>query len=173
MQVRLSEIRKPTVCEESVSRLVIDLGYKYAATLEPTTLVLDVTPVGTAHRVKGSFDYRILIPCSRCLHDAPYEGTASFFFEYRPCAERPEREEIEVTDDNAHIVYYDDDTLLPEELVRSQMYLEVPAKPLCSESCRGLCPRCGVNLNESKCRCAAEADPRWAQLASMNLSTKE
>ena len=51
-------------------------------------------------------------------------------------------------------------------LCLEQISLEVPIKPLCSKDCKGLCPKCGTDLNESKCDCAARPriDPRLAGL---------
>lgn len=37
--------------------------------------------------------------------------------------------------------------------IRQEMILEYPMKPLCHELCKGLCPACGENLNEGKCKC--------------------
>jgi uncharacterized protein len=55
-------------------------------------------------------------------------------------------------------------------LVRDAILLELPMAPLCSESCRGLCPTCGADLNEDDCGCpAAEVDPRWAALDSLRV----
>ena len=49
-----------------------------------------------------------------------------------------------------------------------QIILEFPSKVLCSEDCRGLCPRCGKDLNEGDCSCPKkEIDPRWAVLAEL------
>jgi len=41
------------------------------------------------------------------------------------------------------------------EAVRQYLSTSIPLQPLCSMSCRGLCPECGMNLNEGKCRCDA------------------
>jgi uncharacterized protein len=57
--------------------------------------------------------------------------------------------------------------LLPairEEVVLSQSLLA-----LCKSECKGLCPQCGTNLNESSCQCSKEeADPRWDTLRALN-----
>ncbi len=37
--------------------------------------------------------------------------------------------------------------------IREEIILDYPIKPLCEPGCRGLCPRCGKNLNEGKCNC--------------------
>lgn len=51
------------------------------------------------------------------------------------------------------------------EDVRQTVLLAVPLKLLCSQSCKGLCPQCGKNLNEGLCSCTEETtDPRWEAL---------
>jgi uncharacterized protein len=53
-------------------------------------------------------------------------------------------------------------------LVREHFLLGIPSQPLCREGCRGLCPECGGNLNESSCtHPEAEVDPRLAALKSL------
>lgn len=52
--------------------------------------------------------------------------------------------------------------------VRQTVLLSVPLKLLCSESCRGLCPHCGINLNLGTCTCTEHSvDPRWEQLIKL------
>jgi uncharacterized protein len=46
-------------------------------------------------------------------------------------------------------------------------------QPLCREDCRGLCPRCGADLNEGECACEpGPVDNRWAGLAQLKSSGK-
>jgi uncharacterized protein len=40
-------------------------------------------------------------------------------------------------------------------------------KLICAEDCRGLCPRCGANLNETDCNCEKDVDPRLASLKAL------
>jgi uncharacterized protein len=55
--------------------------------------------------------------------------------------------------------------------LREQILLALPMDTLCGESCRGLCPHCGQNLNEATCDCRSDvADPRWAKLRELKLS---
>ena len=52
--------------------------------------------------------------------------------------------------------------------VREAIMLEIPIKPLCHEACKGLCPRCGTNLNSGTCKCMTSyRDSRWAALESL------
>jgi uncharacterized protein len=45
--------------------------------------------------------------------------------------------------------------------VRESIILAFPSYPLCTPACRGLCGRCGANLNKNKCRCPKPADEHW------------
>ncbi len=52
--------------------------------------------------------------------------------------------------------------------IRDMILLGLPAKILCSNDCRGLCPHCGVNLNKDECACQTEViDPRWKALQKL------
>jgi uncharacterized protein len=51
--------------------------------------------------------------------------------------------------------------------LREAWLLAFPAFPVCAETCRGLCPQCGVNRNETSCDCRAATDPRWSELAAL------
>ena len=70
--------------------------------------------------------------------------------------------------------YYDGETLDISEDVRQAVMLEIPMWPLCSETCEGLCPQCGTELNAGVCACEIEdevpipaSNPLSAQLESI------
>ena len=54
-----------------------------------------------------------------------------------------------------------------EDIVRTVFVLNFDSKLLCSEDCKGLCCRCGKNLNEGPCSCQKEVDPRFAALKQL------
>jgi len=55
------------------------------------------------------------------------------------------------------------------EAIREEVILTQRPFALCRLECRGLCPRCGANLNEEICRCSSEElDPRWDALRALN-----
>ena len=51
--------------------------------------------------------------------------------------------------------------------VREEWLLAAPSFVTCRTDCRGLCPRCGADLNAGACACAPSADPRWAALRAV------
>ena len=55
--------------------------------------------------------------------------------------------------------------VLMDEIVYKNIYMNLPSKKLCKNDCKGLCPKCGKNLNEGDCGCdTREADPRFDAL---------
>ncbi len=54
-----------------------------------------------------------------------------------------------------------------DEIVRTVFVLNVDSKLLCKPDCKGLCCRCGKNLNEGPCDCQKEPDPRFAALRQL------
>jgi uncharacterized protein len=57
-----------------------------------------------------------------------------------------------------------------DPLVREQLVLALPPYPVCKDSCKGLCPVCGANLNDRECGCDRHVpDPRWAGLKNVKL----
>jgi len=73
--------------------------------------------------------------------------------------------EHEISDEDLSIAFYRDDEIDLGGLVREQLHLAAPMKPLCDEQCRGLCPSCGVNRNGEACGCdTGWRDPRFDAL---------
>lgn len=70
-------------------------------------------------------------------------------------------------DDNDEIILLDGTELDLDEVVTTAYVLAMDTKNLCSDDCKGLCAKCGVNLNEGICRCKPEVDPRLAALAQL------
>ncbi len=76
------------------------------------------------------------------------------------------REELQ-NEDNDEIVLLEDGEVDVGDLARTAFILGMDTKTLCSEDCKGLCPRCGADLNLGPCSCKKEADPRLAVLAKL------
>jgi uncharacterized protein len=102
----------------------------------------------------------------------PLSGDFDLIF--RPESADADAGERSITADETEIGYYQKSGLLLEDVVREQVLLSLPNRTLCQADCKGLCPRCGQNLNQAKCSCdEAPADPRWNGLAELgNLTGK-
>lgn len=75
-------------------------------------------------------------------------------------------EEVQ-NEDNDEIVLLENGKVDAEDLARTAFILDMDTKTLCSEDCKGLCPRCGADLNLGQCSCKKEVDPRLAALAKL------
>jgi DUF177 domain-containing protein len=116
-------------------------------------------------RLVGDFSTSLELNCARCLEVVVREIAKPFDLLYRPQGADAGRDELTVTQAEADIGYYKGDGLLLEDVLREQVLLAVPIKVVCSDECKGLCPRCGRNLNHEDCTCAEPVpDPRWGAL---------
>lgn len=70
-------------------------------------------------------------------------------------------------EDNDEIVLLENGQVDVGDLARTAFLLGMDTKTLCSEDCKGLCPRCGADLNLGPCSCKKETDPRLAVLAKL------
>lgn len=60
-----------------------------------------------------------------------------------------------------------DETADLDEILTTAFVLQMDSKLLCRQDCKGLCPRCGKNLNDGPCGCRPEPDPRLAVLGQL------
>ena len=128
-------------------------------------VVVHATADGSPTRgvwIRGSMSGRIRSQCRRCLEALELEVAEDFDLYFDPKAT--------VTDEDMTL-----HTLDPraEELdlrvpLGERFVLVAPAFSVCRESCRGLCPQCGVNRNDTECDCStAEVDSRWGPLQEL------
>lgn len=108
-----------------------------------------------------SLDYTA--PCARCL--AETHGKFSFSLEKTVAPKNLLTGLDEDALDDYAIV--EDGFLDMDEQLIELLELEFPRKILCRPDCRGLCPKCGRDLNTGDCDCREEPDPRWAPLQAI------
>lgn len=107
--------------------------------------------------IKGEFSAGIEYPCSRCLEHFNLALDLTFKHMLRPLDRSDsETSEKELLPEDLEYGYYEDDMIELDRLIEEHLILSLPMKPLCRESCRGLCSRCGANLNEVICDCNQE-----------------
>ena len=94
--------------------------------------------------------------CSRCLVSFSYPVAADFDLLLAPAPDQAAPSEEELTKADLDRDFYTGETVNLESILREQVLLTLPLKPLCAEACQGLCPRCGADLNQETCQCPAE-----------------
>jgi uncharacterized protein len=112
-------------------------------------------------RVNGTLTVDVELSCSRCLSHV--KQTIELPFE-EVFAQKPVDENGQEMDEDIHLVTEDNIELEP--YVIENVVIGLPYSILCDKACKGLCPTCGVNRNETSCTCVREKiDPRLAGLA--------
>ena len=116
---------------------------------------------------KGSIT--VSIPCDKCLKDVPTEFDIDFEQEIDMQASKEDR-----IKDLDEINYVTGCSLDVEQLVHNEILIHWPLRVLCKDNCRGICPVCGMNLNEGSCDCDQSVpDPRMAVISDIFSKFKE
>jgi uncharacterized protein len=118
----------------------------------------------------GSVSFTADLTCSRCAEPYPIANASTFHVRFRPRPEASEEnEEVEITDkEELDVEFYTARVVPLRDLALEQIQLSIPMKPLCDESCLGLCPTCGVNRSSELCSCESSiADERWGALKNL------
>lgn len=97
--------------------------------------------------------------CDRCAEDVKKDFSLD--------VKRIVVEQLQNENDDDDYIVVKNRALDLEELVNEEVSLSLPAKVLCSDDCKGLCPQCGTNLNVSKCDCKRDVDPRLSALLQL------
>lgn len=133
--------------------------------LSPLTVTGELVFDGTAFSVSGEAHTTLRSVCARCAK----VFDESYAFSYRERFVRP----TDFTDEDDCYVAAGD-ALELEQAVMDNFYLELPLVSLCRPDCRGLCPVCGCNRNDTECTCE-QSRPKnaFSALESFTIVDKE
>lgn len=113
--------------------------------------------------IRGTLEGVQLRECRRCLDPVEVEVEEEVTLVYAPSDALSDRIDPEIREIPAGT-----DELDLTEAIREELILGVPSFVVCSPDCKGLCPQCGVKLDEETCTCTTdEADPRWDALRAL------
>ncbi len=124
--------------------------------LTPVSVVGEFVNIGGSIELKAKASCRIRYTCDRCCENFESDFECSFEEVFK-------KEDARVEDDqNPDAVILSGTAVELDEIVLANVIVNLPTKRLCSEECKGLCPNCGQNLNQSECRCDTRpTDPRF------------
>lgn len=124
---------------------------------------------GKKYAVTGDGSVNLSIPCARCLEEVNTQVDFSI------------ERELDFNDDTdesdermEEMNYIDGYHLDVDKLVHTEILMSMPLRVLCSEDCKGLCYKCGANLNKGECGCDREQlDPRMSVIRDIFKNFKE
>jgi len=124
--------------------------------------------------VEGDIRTTVRLSCGRCLVEfvSPLETAFTLTYaQQEPAAgeqSEPGPHEMDVTGEG--LIYFQGVDIDLTEGIQEQVVLSLPLRALCSESCKGLCARCGADLNQAACNClAAAAGSPFAVLGRLKM----
>jgi uncharacterized protein len=127
-------------------------GTEEATLVAPVKAHLELTKAHSEIIVTGNVTAELELECSRCLKKYRSIMSEAVNVVYHPISEiMTDRHELK--DDEMDMGFYKGEELDLRELVREQVMLNIPMKPLCSENCKGFCPQCGTDLDTGSCSC--------------------
>ncbi len=137
--------------------------------ITPITAHLELNRSGRNISIKGELAGELRPKCSRCLKSFNYDLGTDFQDNLTPLPQRFEEEDAELSDEDMEFSFYQGGEIDLDEVISEQLVLAVPLNPLCQEGCKGLCSKCGTDLNEGKCNCQEETLSGFAVLKNFKL----
>jgi uncharacterized protein len=180
MRIWLDQVREePFSWDETESIAAAALDRPELLALGPVSWRGDVVYVDPGYLLRGRLSYDQTLACIRCLKPHAVSTTAEVELlvvveahhkKPQKAQRAAEEDEDELSEDDLDTLVVTEEILDTRPIVTEQLQLNIPMKPLCRPDCRGLCPRCGADLDErgGDCSCAdREPDPRWTALAAL------
>ncbi len=135
-------------------------GESYTPEGARTPVLLDVARTSHGYSMRLRYETVLSGPCMRCLENAG----ATMVIDAREVDQPGGGDELRSP-------YLDDDELDVHAWARDALALALPTQIVCREECLGLCPHCGVNLNDAgpEHRHERARDPRFAKLSELKF----
>lgn len=134
----------------------------------PVSFVAEVQKDARKVRLVGRTVATLELKCGRCLEPFQVPVDSAFDLLFLPASEAVGGADEEIDAADVGVSFYQDDVIDLADVIREQLYLALPMKPLCRQDCLGLCPVCGQNRNTTPCTCKTEwVDPRMDALRKL------
>lgn len=180
MLVRIEDIKEKGLALEysgpvgSFSALVDlqqDGGCRFT---EPIRFSGRALSLGGLIEIEGEVSTAVELLCGRCLETFNLSLSSSFAMTFSrglPVVGSDDGEdEVELSAEEMGLIPFDGDELDLREPVQDQILMALPLQALCRDDCRGLCPQCGVDLNQTNCGCEPPAfNSRFAALKNLKI----
>jgi uncharacterized protein len=157
--------------QESIMAYVGQLSridFEFEAPLQGEVMVWKTGPSVV---IQGSIRTILRLQCARCLKEFSSPISSAFDLTLLPREGDKPEEEIELDEEDMESGFFEGGEIRLSELACEQVFLDMPAQPLCEEGCKGLCPVCGKDLNLGSCHCQRdERESGFAALKKLKLS---
>ncbi len=128
--------------------------------VRPIQVRVHASLAGETIMIDGTASFKVCMQCGRCLE--PFDMNMKTDFSSTAMPEIPSvidpeaANDIELAADDIDVIAYMGDRIDLSDEIAQQIIMALPIKPLCRDACKGLCSRCGEDLNQTSCRCRAK-----------------
>jgi uncharacterized protein len=156
-----------TSLEADIDEEEIDFGEEDLKVISPITGHVRMRRINQGLLVDGRVALTLGLSCTRCLKEFEQPTRITLEERFQPTMDVITGMPLPPIDED-DVFPIDDHHLIDlTEALRQQIVLAIPMVTLCEESCKGLCPQCGTNLNLSTCNCEPEVDSRMSILKTL------
>ncbi len=124
----------------------------------PVCLKGEIKNVAEIVSINAVATFSLDVFCSRCAEGVTYDMEVPIEHILVSELQNDETDEFIITENMKLDI---------KQLTLEDIYFAMPSKFLCDDDCKGLCPKCGANLNEGPCECKKDIDPRFEALLSL------
>lgn len=115
---------------------------------------LTATWAGDVIEVSGRLLSAVTMSCSRCLAPVSRALDTEVLLCYSSASDdTPVAEDLEVRSEEMGLIYFAGTEIDLRPDLEQEIVMALPQQLICREACRGLCPVCGINLNQDQCKC--------------------
>ena len=152
MEIHLTDVvRKKQSFNTSEVIEIVDGGFELKAPVGGQFKVSQ--QADNVYTMSGSLKALVETACNRCGKLIAVDLDEHFEYVLRVEEEPGHSAEYQCSDEDCETLFLAEASLDSSEILREQILLTMPLLQLCSDSCKGLCKKCGVNLNNKKCQC--------------------
>ena len=120
--------------------------------------------------IRGVLTSSVKLQCARCLKEFEHKISSRIENIYVLTSGQGKKEkEHEITSEDININYLTGNEIDINALLLEQLSLDIPMQLVCRPDCKGLCPKCGADLNQARCGCLLEehVDSKFAKLKEL------
>ena len=145
--------------------------------LEPLKIRIKAFRVRELFEVQGAFQTRVRLTCSRCLKDFDTAFKSEFELTYTKelasITQTSVEEDVELRVADIGLLYFRGEEINLRDGIQEQVVLAFPQRFVCAETCKGLCTRCGADLNQGECGCkVVPTHNKFAALKDLKLDNQ-
>lgn len=121
---------------------------------DPVRGTLTACWAGDVIEVSGHIATSVETACARCLMPVKSDLSVDLMLCYSSKSEDEiESEEVEIRSEDLGLILYSGLEIDLRPDLAQEIVMAIPQQLLCDQACRGLCPECGMNLNQGQCDC--------------------